>query len=298
MHTPSSKYLTLAALIVTATPVLTAQNPKPLPFNLPQAKPGVVALAASAKPGAGSQASALKGQYALSLRGASVGGTSPSRETTAVGSIVADGRGHITSGVLDSNSAGMAGETPVTGSYTLNADGTGTVTLNITSSNVETFTLFVSQEGGKVKSATLLESDSKAGASGSLVRQTVSGGPEGSFNFRLTGETFETSGTPNAVAVGGTVDISQGLAQGIVSFFVGDAGHDTAFVIPPVALQATLTTPDQTGRFLFTFNFTPDGGSATQVQFVGYVVDSTHFNLLPVGPPSAFLPILIGSAVQ
>jgi hypothetical protein len=80
----------------------------------------------------------------------------------------------------------------------------------------------------------MLESDGQAGTSGFLVRQTVSGAPEGSFNFSLTGETFVTSGTPDAISVAGTIDISQGIPQGIVSFFVGDAANGRATVIPPV----------------------------------------------------------------
>jgi|GEM_PF-6808453 len=296
MHTISPRYLTLAVLLAAGGPTLTAQK---LPFNLHRPDPSVVSnpTSAASKSG-GAEASALKGQYVISLRGASVGGTSPSRETTALGSILADGRGHISSGVLDFNSAETSGPGPVTGSYMLNADGTGTVTLNITPSNTETFLLFVSQEEGKVKNATLLESDGKAGSSGTLVRQTVVGDPTGSYNFSLTGETLETSGTPNAVAVAGNLDISQGLAQGIVTFFVGDAGHNTSTEIPPTAVQATLTAPEQTGRFLINFNLTQPGGTATQISFVGYVVDPQHFNLLPFGPPSETFPIMIGSAVQ
>jgi hypothetical protein len=124
---------TMAGLIVSAVPALTAQT---LPYNLQQPRPASVSNSASAaSKGAGPEAKAFKGQYAVAIRGAAVGGTSPSRELTAVGSIIADGDGHIR-GVVDFNSANVTAHAPITGSYTLNADGTGTLTWIVSPTDV------------------------------------------------------------------------------------------------------------------------------------------------------------------
>jgi hypothetical protein len=174
--------------------------------------------------------------------------------------------------------------------------------LTLTSVNgTKTFALFVPQLAGTIDKPTVVENDDKiAGLSGTITRQkSPTTAPDGSFNLNLSGETVETSGVPNAVALAGSLNFSNGLLQGTISAFVGDGAAGTAFIIPPVSFPATFTQPDSNGRFELTFQ----GGAGAEspistAQFAGYVVDAKTFNLIPITPVSEIIPLLNGSAVQ
>lgn len=296
MHVTLSKLCAIVGLTV-AAPILSAQI---LPFGLrPPDKTKISDVSSFKRPSkdGGAEGAAFKGQYVVAIHGAAVGGAIVSREIAAVGRIEADGRGNIT-GVMNIDSAFGAAHAPIAGTYALNGDGTGTLSWTVTPTDIETFEFFVSLDEGKVKSATLLESDGNGGTSGTVVRQQSTDAPEGSYHFNLIGETFVTSGVPDAVAAAGTLNINQGLVQGTVGLFVSDVAQNSATSIPPVAFQARMSAPDQTGRFVLTFMFPAEVASPEEVHFVGYVVDSKQFILLPMDSPSPTRPIISGSGIQ
>jgi hypothetical protein len=102
-------------------------------------------------------AGALKGNYALSFNGYNNG--SP---FFVGGSFIADGNGNITSGVLDTNSAtgGPQQQVPVTGTYTIQANGLGTMTL-LTSQGNLVFSVAISNRGitGTSRNGDLIQRD-------------------------------------------------------------------------------------------------------------------------------------------
>ena len=293
MRALSLKGFTLAGLVMAATPGLIAQK-APFGITADTHTPAVRAVR-----GGGAEASALKGAYALSFSGALVGANIFSRQAGEIGSIIANGKGQIIGGEIDFTSVqNTLMSLPVTGTYILNADGTGALTL-VTSQFTQSFSLFAAEVNGKVTSATVVQTDGAAGTSGSLVKQKAAGAPAGNFSFNLSGETFETSGTPNAVAVSGTLDIIDGFVVGAAGFFVGDASHGAAAVIPPQGFPASVSTPDAYGRFTLSISFSSLAGEALPpVTFAAYTVDATHFTLLPITAPSENVPLLIGFAVQ
>lgn len=286
----SLKSLTFTLMIVVA-PALFAQNE---PFGL--SVPRTPAVDSTVAQKSGSLVGALKGRYTFAVHGALAGAQGGSRELGSVGSIVADGKGHIISGIADFQSAfGSFSKVSLTGSYSLDVDGIGTLTLT-SNERTTTFSLLVSREAGQIQKATIVQTNRHAGTVGSLVRQEFVGAPSGNFAFSLSGETFQRSGVPDAIVVGGYLNITQGALVGVATMVCGDAANKTAKVIQNIAMPATLSSPDENGRFTLTFTFSPASAPGTPIQFAGYMVDANHFNLLPSDQPSGTVPLLIGSA--
>ncbi|WP_213807600.1 hypothetical protein [Granulicella sp. dw_53] len=287
MRAIPQKCLSLVGLILTSAPVLMAQS---LPFGL-QNQPAVSKDAVSTD----SDLSNFTGQYSFAVQGALVGKDIISRKVGIVGSLVSDGKGHIISGVEDYNSEiGTFPALPITGTYTLNAAGVGTLTLK-SSQMTQTFSFFAPQVPGRVQNATLTESDGLAGVTGSIDKQIAATSLDGGYNFSLTGQTVETSGLPNPVALGGNFVATTGNVLGSTTFFVGEAQMGGAVVLPATPFQATITAPDSNGRLAFTVIFAPNGQPA---HFVGYALDPTHINFLTLDRASEFLPLLTGQAVR
>jgi len=76
--------------------------------------------------------SSLSGQYAYQLKGYALPSQAPFREA---GVFTADGSGHLTSVTDDFASGGTSSPLSTTGSYQLNSDGTGTLTINFSGGN-------------------------------------------------------------------------------------------------------------------------------------------------------------------
>src|SRR5580698_2020136 len=99
MQALSRKGFVLAGMMIAGVPALVAQT---LPYGMKQSSPAVN-LKAAAKPSA--ETKAFNGQYVFSVHGATVGGQAVSHEEGIAGSIIADGKGNIISGVEDFNSS-------------------------------------------------------------------------------------------------------------------------------------------------------------------------------------------------
>jgi len=130
----------------------------------------------------------LKGQYAFSMIGTEVS-NSGEFSLTRVGSFTADGKGDVTGGAEDVNLATGANEFSFTGgSYTVNADGHGTLSL-IDSSGTLTFSITLASSTNGYMIA--MPTDGLSAGSGNFILQDSSAflvsGIAGNYAFDLSG---------------------------------------------------------------------------------------------------------------
>ena len=166
-------------------------------------------------------------------------------------------------------------------SYFLGNDGRGTITLatadnNVGVSGVETFA-FVFLTKSQNPEALISEVDGFASATGTLDLQTSTAAPTGGYAFVVSG-TDVVKTLP--VAFGGVFNIdSANTISGngsVVDELLGKKVNATA-----LGLSGTLTAPDQFGAV--TLNLTAPFGTAnkpTPLQFVGYIIDASHIELI------------------
>jgi hypothetical protein len=216
----------------------------------------------------------LMGQYAFSLSGIeAVSGA----YVGEIGSIAADGKGHITAGLADvlNLSSGMPASiiTFSSGTYQIQSNGRGVLTLSLTGGGSLQLSLsLISSSTGL-----LVETDGAAATSGSLNLQTPlqfsANAIKGNYVFDFSGVSF-AGGKPDPISLvgqfaadgngnisGGTVDVNDGS--------VGPTGADS--------LTATTYLLDASGNGT---NYgrgtvTLDGRS-----FAFYIVDGTRIKLL------------------
>ena len=114
--------------------------------------------------------SSLNGAYAFDLT------SETNRPRFEAGSIKADGAGNFT-GIEDINSAsGVQKAVPVSGTYTVSADGRGSLTLNTTGASARTFHFVLSANSGAAadNDAQLIQFDKAGTAVGRLQKQNTS----------------------------------------------------------------------------------------------------------------------------
>jgi hypothetical protein len=133
----------------------------------------------------------LSGQYAFSMTGSEIASSNlaTSNTFTRVGSFTADGKGGITAGEEDINLASGASQFTFTGgSYTVGADGRGTLTL-VDSSGTLTFSITLASSSNGYMIA--MPTDGLSTASGSFIKQDSSAflvsGIAGNYAFDLSG---------------------------------------------------------------------------------------------------------------
>ena len=215
----------------------------------------------------------LSGPYSFSYTGADASGF-----LSAAGSFVADGNGHILSGVEDVNSlvGGLSTELQISGSantYVVGTDGRGTATLN--GATVE-FALTTNQH------AALIRFDNNATGSGSLDQQNlndlvtlpsiISGpyvfsaaGADLSFKPMSIAGKFSADGAGNVPATNTIVDENDnGVVKAADTSLNGTYSFDTNF--------------PGSGRGLLTLTSTATGA----LQFAFYVTDNTHLHLVEI----------------
>jgi len=257
--------------------------------------------------------SRLNGQYAFLFRGYDSSGS-----YQAAGSFTADGNGNLTNGVEDINcGAGPAdpicNPIPVsaqafTGTYSVNADGRGTFTINPTSGPSQTFTLAVLTSNAKAR---FIESDSTSGIRGSgvLEKQDPSAfsaftAPNfgAGFAFSLSG--VDSSGQPLAAigAVGLSIDFFTNLPKittgkldvndnGTLSCYPSE-GSCTSWLPPFQTFSGAYSVISPNGRGTASFSVLGfDGANAggvatdtTTFNFSMYVISSGEFFLLSMDP--------------
>jgi hypothetical protein len=203
----------------------------------------------------------LNGPFAFSYTGTDANGF-----LAVAGSFVADGNGHLTSGTEDVNSGGgIATNAAVTGTYTVRADGRGSITLTSPAGNA---TLdFVLVASGH---ALVTRFDTSATGSGTIDQQTTSAFSNaalaGTYAFNLAG--IDSIGNPLGVAGNFTADVTGNITSGI------DDSNDNSSIILSDPLTGSIPVAG-TGRGTATLN-TVRGALA----FAYYVVDTTHLKLV------------------
>jgi len=217
----------------------------------------------------------LGGPFAFGLVGNDSTGFS-----AVAGSFVSDGQGHITSGVedIDSFSGGVSTQVAVSGTYSVNADGRGTIIINsgLPTSATLRFALTTAQHG------ILVRFDQGITASGTMDQQNVS----------------DLTNSP-AVISGPYVFIASGADSGFKPFgvagkFSADGFGDVSNINSIVDKNddGTLSTSDRTlsGSYAFDASFPGSGrGVLTltstgigQLQYAFYIVDSTRLYLVEI----------------
>ncbi len=115
----------------------------------------------------------LNGQYAFVTNGESFTGGLSATPLARTGSFTADGLGNITTGVEDINAAGTVSTAlQITGgSYTVNADGRGTLTLQLGQNSIDFGITLTSTSDGLMIDETSNSAQSSTG-SGNFIKQT------------------------------------------------------------------------------------------------------------------------------
>jgi hypothetical protein len=266
----------------TFNPVHTASGATTV-FTAP-ASPGTVTVTATATADSSAKASInisivpigsnsmLNGPYVFSVQGVDSSGS-----YTAVGTIIADGKGNITGGRQDyADESVQAGPDAVTGSYSVGTDGRGSMTLNVNNPNLphngfETFSIALTS----ATHAFIIQFDGTATSSGTLDFQAASAldptAISGAFAFTAQGVDIVNS----VPLTHGGVLLMSASSGSIASgrYFENDGG--TTFTS---ALAGSVTAPDSFGRGTL--------GFSVGVSFVYYAVQGQVLRLVQKDVPS------------
>jgi hypothetical protein len=202
--------------------------------------------------------------------------------------VTLDGAGNITGGEQTQNSllqfASVTDSIIPTGSsYFIGDDGRGTITLNDTSFGQEIFSLVVLNDGSQnlqgLVSQTGIDATG-AVARGTLSLQTSTAAPTGSYVFVSSGIATQI-GHEYPTGLGGIFNIDSnnnvtGLSDEIFGRDFTETGASLCTASP-----CTVSAPDSFGQVIF--NLTPAyiyGYKKVNVQFTGYIVDSSHIVLI------------------
>jgi len=199
----------------------------------------------------------LKGQYAFVLTGQVVSSNLPT-----VGSLVFDGKGNITSGEFDQPSQASQSlnfsAVPVTGTYSVGADGRGSMTLSFSINGVPngptSFNFALTSSNSPATHAVLVETDTLISASGSLDLQSAapnfsSSQVNGGYSFALTGN--DHAAGANKALVRGGIFMADGAGGHLTN---GTLDTNDAGVPSSTAFTGTFTAPDSFGRGTFTLS--------------------------------------------
>ncbi len=214
----------------------------------------------------------LNGAYVFFLQG--VDGTGA---YTAVGTIIADGNGHITGGEQDyANESLQAGPDTLTGAYAIGPDGRGSLTLDVNNPNlplngVETFGIALTSTAH----ALIIQFDGSANSSGSLDAQAASAldpaAISGAFAFTAQGMDVPLR---LPVTHGGVITMSAStgsITSGL--YFENDGGSTFSS-----ATTGSVTAPDAFGRGTL--------GLSAGVHFAYYAVQGQVLRLIQTDVPS------------
>lgn len=233
--------------------------------------------------------SALQGQYAFFVTHASPGNGSAPSAGAATGSFTADGTGNITAGVVDINTGSTAFQNlPVTGTYQLNAQGQGVISLATSQGSIQfAVSVPVRQTITHVESANLAATaGGLVSGGGSLVSQSgliqnlapVNPGfaptLNNSYAATLTGEA-----SPQPAAVGGAAQFAftpGGSVTASAHFTVNGGGVDLN------GLEGTYSPVDgTTGRTVLQFSGQP------AMSYAVYETSQQTFYFVSLAPHSS-----------
>jgi hypothetical protein len=285
MRTTSRKYSYLLGLILASAPIF-AQS---LPYGLNQTD-----QASQPTNSAQGNLKGLDGRYTFEARGVD----HESHKVALAGAFVADGKGHITNGEEDFSSVDKAlTQLTLHGSYNLDANGAGTLTLETSEGATQSFSFFLSPALAGSQSASLVADDSVFGVHGTLNKQVSLPLPliGGSYSFNLDGQTPDA----DVMTLAGTLTIPNFVTNrsinGLTAIYAHFDENDPTFM-GSFPFKGELTQrPDQFGRFVISLSFTSDGPPAT---LAAYVSDGFHLNLLSIAKVAEETPSLSGFAIR
>jgi hypothetical protein len=214
----------------------------------------------------------LKGTYAFSMSGADAN-LSPGAFIARTGSFVADGSGNITAAMEDVTDAGSLNLAVqfTGGSYSIQANGKGTITLNSTTGGLLLTIVLNSASKG-----VMIQTDLFATSSGSFLLQSPSAftlaGVNNSYAFDTSGTNF--NGAPISVVGQFATNSNGGINGGI--FDSNDGGTN-----PPLLTAQTFGAGG-------IYSLDPNNGATFgrgTISFAGrtfafYIVDSTRIRML------------------
>jgi hypothetical protein len=224
--------------------------------------------------------SSLNGSYAFLIRGSNSGFYS------VAGTLLANGSGSITGGTIDVNSPGtstLANNVAVTGTYTVQADGRTTATLNSSAGNfVIDFVLLSSQHGLAIRFNTTATGSGAIDQQQSTAFTTASFA--GSFAFSLFGAdrggNFETTAGAFTTT---NINNSDAIQLGVQDF------NDNGALNINRVLSGAFSAPGTNGRG--TATLTTD---VATLNVVYYIVDSNHVIFIETDAA----PVLAGNAFR
>ena len=213
---------------------------------------------------------ALKGQYAFSMKGKDSNGM-----MGRIGSIVTDGVGNVTSGVLDLTTAKGSSTVLVnSGTYSVGADGRGTLSLTNTTAGTSTFYFSLASEARGF----LVQSDSSAEALGEIDKQDTSAFAASAFSgayvFGLSG--VDSNNDPISIVGRFTSDGNGHLSNGLL-----DQNEDYTLT-SAVSFTASSYQLDAT----YGFSYGRCIASINGWSFVVYLVDRSRVEFLEIDHPA------------
>ncbi len=244
---------------------------------------------------------ALEGNYIFSIHSYSGNGSGKAGEGVSIGALTfnEDGSGNKTvTGELDYNGPlGSFQALPVTGNYTLDGYGRGTVTIR-TSAGTQHFDLFAnpnqlvnfsfSAAPGGITQAALVETDGPLIAgSGTLTARSPGPSlfPLNGYVLDLAGQIEGQTAFPLRASLTGSVDLN--LARSGIFPYENAPGRvdivSGAYIQQSVPLTVTAVSSDAQNRCTFRFT-TPNQPPRQPSSFVSYAVDNTHLLLMSTDP--------------
>lgn len=238
----------------------------------------------------------LSGTYAFVTTGEVITSTTET-PLSRTGSFVADGNGHITAGVEDVNSQGTvnAAATITGGSYTISADGRGTLNLNVVSggfTSTITFAIVLTSINDGIMIDETVSSNQASTGSGNLIKQNTSSFASttivnGTYVFDFSG--IDSSPAPASI-IGEFAASSGAITTGMTD--ENDSGQLSQSTVVPASFASDPQNPGtlaSSGRGLVTIN-----GEI----YAFYIVDNTRVRLISIGTTGGAVPdMLTGDAV-
>ena len=230
----------------------------------------VAGFSSQQAPNAAFNLTALNGNYAFLLAGSGLGGT-----IATAGSFLADGNGHITSGVVDENvvSGAPAPALPILAnaagdSYTVASNGRGTATFT-TAGRTYAFVFYLGPVGSNT-TAVFQETDSAIASDGNFTLQQSAAFTLASMQGNYAIETSGVSGSSLQVSTG------QIAANGAGTITSGNIDINTAGTLASAQpVTGSYSAPATTGRAPLTLN-------SSTPNYAAYVVSPTQVYILGI----------------
>jgi hypothetical protein len=281
-------YGTISGSYPSFTYTAPASVPSPATFNITvtsqadatksQSLSVTITAAAAACTDSGSE-SVLSGQYAFSLSGFNATGF-----LAVVGSITADGSGHITAGEADTNGVlgPLTSAIDTTSSYSVGSNQLGCATIVTTFGTFNTRLSLGSIASSVATEGRMIEWETGSSAfiaTGQLLQQTASdfsGGLSGNYAVEQIGVDHR-----------GRIDIVGVMSASGGSLTNGEVDQNEAGTTSNITgMAGTYTAADSNGRFTIAMTAPSQvAGSAS----VGYIVSSSHSLLMNTGTDSPFV---------